>query len=154
MSVRTQCSRHRLVTKSSKESMSGNVRPRVPFSSVTVGRSRAMSSDMLDGNAEAFEGRWRRRKWWFWTRYSAIECLPAHMPVDELGDSRLLNWDKGTSTTSTDTDQHFETKRGSLASIKAVPGLFHIGVPCMQAQHSKVSRSFLERRERGKVIPP
>lgn len=39
MSVKTQCSRHRFVTKSSKESTSGNVNPRVPFSSVTEGSS-------------------------------------------------------------------------------------------------------------------
>lgn len=45
ISVRTQCSRHRLVTNSSNASTSGNVRPRVPFSSVTEGRSRLAWSD-------------------------------------------------------------------------------------------------------------
>ena len=80
ISVSTQCSRHRFVTKSISESMSGKVRPRVPFSSVTVGRNRSISSGLFDGSA-ALDGRWRRRNWWSWTRYSATECLPAQMPV-------------------------------------------------------------------------
>jgi hypothetical protein len=44
MSVSTQCSRQRLVTKSRSEQTSGKVRPRVPFSSEMEGRRRRVSS--------------------------------------------------------------------------------------------------------------
>lgn len=81
ISVRTQCSCQRLVTKSRSESTSGKVRPRVPFSSDIEGRrERASSEPPWARGTHGFCGRWRRRKWWCWTRYSAIECLPAQIP--------------------------------------------------------------------------
>lgn len=61
ISVNTQCSRHRLVTKSSKPSTSGNVRPRVPFSSVTDGRSLFHSSVPCSA-IDALDGRCSRKK--------------------------------------------------------------------------------------------
>lgn len=79
--------------------MSGNVRPRVPFSSVTVDRNRASSWMFLvfvlglgigkEEVEEACWGRCRRRKLWCWMRYSAVVCLPAQvvpmMPMSMVG---------------------------------------------------------------------
>lgn len=106
MSVMTQCSRHRRVTNSKSDSTSGKERPRAPLWSVTVGRSRACVSQKdvsgvglevveveADGDGDAEGecdesaagcswdgvGRWRRRKPWCCTRYSAVECFPAQM---------------------------------------------------------------------------
>ena len=57
--------------------MSGKVRPRVPFSSVTLGRRHSWALGSLE--MACVEGRCSLRKPWFCTRYSAIECLPAQM---------------------------------------------------------------------------
>jgi hypothetical protein len=41
-----------------------------------------------------------------------MECLPAHMPVDKLGERNLGL--EGRVETSTDTDQHFEICNGFI----------------------------------------
>lgn len=81
MSVRTQCSCHRLVTNSRRLSTSGKVRPLVPLSSVTEGRNLLPSSSgcWLLADPLYLVGRCSLRKPWFCTRYSAVVCLPAQI---------------------------------------------------------------------------
>jgi len=90
MSVKTQCSCHRFVTKSRSESTSGKVKPRVPLSSVTEGKKRLMYSSFCCTSAVEFDldGRCNLRKPWCCTRYSAVVCLPEqivpHIPISMI----------------------------------------------------------------------